>query len=91
MAGPGSAPNPKATISYSGTFQVTTKNGTLMIRDTGIFDTSTGTPTGGYFASFDVISGGTLRFAGATGTFQIIGKTVNGQFVSHLRGELCIP
>jgi hypothetical protein len=27
-----------------------------MSLDTGIFDTSTGTPTGGYFASFDVVS-----------------------------------
>jgi hypothetical protein len=89
--GPSTAPNPRATISYSGRFKVTTAKGTLVSRDTGIFDTSTGTPTGGYFASFDVINGGTLSFAGATGTFQIIGKTVNGQFVSDLRGELCIP
>jgi hypothetical protein len=89
--GPSTAPNSQATISYSGRLQITTAKGTLMSIDTGIFDTSTGTPTGGYFASFDVVSGGTLRFAGATGTFQFIGKTVNGQFVSDLRGELCIP
>jgi hypothetical protein len=89
--GPSTAPNSQATISYSGRLQITTAKGTLMSLDTGIFDTSTGTPTGGYFASFDVVSGGTFRFAGATGTFQFIGKTVNGQFVSDLSGELCIP
>jgi hypothetical protein len=90
-SGPMTAPNPQATISYSGRLQITTAKGTLLSVDTGIFDTSTGTLTGGYFASFDVVKGGTLRFAGATGAFQFIGKTVNGKFISDLKGELCSP
>jgi hypothetical protein len=89
--GPATAPNPAATVSYAGTLQIATSQGNLTAKDTGILDASSGTPTSGLFSSFDVITGGTGRFAGATGVFQIRGRTVNGKFFSDINGEICFP
>jgi hypothetical protein len=89
--GPATAPNPAATVSYSGTLVIITAQGTLTAKDTGVLDASVGTPTSGLFSSFDVITGGTGRFAGASGAFQIHGQTVNGKFVSALEGKICLP
>lgn len=90
--GPSTAPNAAATISYSGVLEITTNQGTLTTRDSGIFDTSTGTPTGGFFSSFDTVIDGSGTYQGATGDFFIGGKTIDGQFVtSVITGELCLP
>ncbi|MEP6496015.1 MAG: hypothetical protein ABJF01_25265 [bacterium] len=86
---PATAPDGPATIAYSGVIHIVTQNGTLDVRDTGVFDTATGTPTGGLFVSFDRIDGGTGRFAGATGTLLIGGRTVEGRLVADVTGELC--
>ncbi len=92
-SGPTTAPDSPATMSYSGILTITTPEGTLSVRDTGIFNTATPglTPTAGFFASFDLIlpEGNTGRFAGATGTFVTAGKTVNGEFVSEVEGVIC--
>lgn len=88
---PATAPDGPATIAYSGVIHITTSNGTLNVRDTGVFDTATGTQAGGLFASFDRIDGGTGRVAGATGTLLIGGRTVDGQLVAEVTGELCVP
>src|SRR5207237_4686119 len=91
-AGPSTAPNALAAVSYSGVLQITTDKGTLSTRDTGIFDTSTGNAPSGFFSSFDVVIGGTGQFQGATGDLFIGGKTIAGQFVtSVITGELCLP
>ena len=82
--GPATAPDAAATISYSGVLQITTSHGTLTTRDTGIFDTAEGTPTGGFFSSFDLVLSGTGRFAGARGTLSFVGKTIRGRFVSEM-------
>jgi len=90
--GPSTAPNPGATLSYSGVLQITTAHGILKMRDSGILDGSAGTPTGGFFSSFDQVLSGTEKYAGATGSLFIGGKTINGQFVtSVITGELCLP
>ena len=91
-SGPSTAPNPLSTISYSAVFEITTAHGTLTTRDTGILDGSTGTPTGGFFSSFDTVIDGTGKFQGATGDLFIVGKTIDGQqFTSVMTGELCLP
>jgi len=90
--GPVTAPNPSATIAYSGILQITTTKGTLTARDTGIFDTSIGHSTSGLFSSFDDILGGTGKYAGAGGNLFIGGRSINGQFVTTvITGELCLP
>ncbi|MEP6621920.1 MAG: hypothetical protein ABJE47_21535 [bacterium] len=88
---PATAPDGAATIAYSGVILITTSHGTLSVRDTGMFDTATGTPNGGMFVSFDRIDGGTGRFAGATGTLLIGGRTIDGQLVADVTGEVCEP
>lgn len=88
-AGPATAPNPAATISYSGKLEIFTARGTLVTRDTGIFDQATGV-----FSSFDVVDSedSTGRFAGATGTLFIGGRLIDGQFVTTvITGELYLP
>jgi hypothetical protein len=83
------APNPAATLSYSGTLEITTAKGTLALRDTGIFDQFTG-----LFSSFDVVEtvNSTGRFAGVTGKLFIGGEIVGGQFVTTvITGGLCFP
>jgi hypothetical protein len=86
---PATAPDDAATVAYSGIIHITTRDGTLDVRDTGIFDTASGTAAGGLFASFDRIEGGTGQFAGATGTLLIGGKTIDGQLVADVSGEIC--
>ena len=89
--GPATAPKAPNVFSYSGTLQITSRHGTLTTRDTGIFDPL---PTGtGVFTSFDIITGGTGRYAGASGILFIAGRTVasSGQFVSTVTGAVCQP
>jgi hypothetical protein len=88
---PATAPDGAKTIAYSGLIQITTEHGSINVRDTGMFDTATGTPTSGLFVSFDRIEGGTGRFAGATGTLLIGGRTVEGKLVANVTGEMCTP
>lgn len=86
---PATAPNPPATLSYSGTLEITTPKGTLTLRDTGIFDQAAG-----LFSSFDVVEtvASTGQFAGVTGKLFIGGEVVGGRFVTRvITGELCFP
>lgn len=89
--GPDTAPNRATMFSYSGLLQISTRHGTLTTRDTGIFDPL---PTGsGSFSSFDIVTGGTGKYAGFTGLLYVAGKTLpgTGQFVSTVSGTLCRP
>jgi hypothetical protein len=74
-----------STLSYSALLTITTRNGTLTTRDTGIFDTA-GT---GLFASRDIVVGGTGIFAGATGHIFYTGTGVTS-FNAHASGEICL-
>jgi hypothetical protein len=71
------------TLSYSGLLTITTCEGTLTARDTGIFDTAAG-----LFASRDVVVGGTGRFAGASGHLFFQG-TGTSSLDSDADGEIC--
>jgi hypothetical protein len=72
------------TLSYSALLTITTRNGTLTTRDTGIFDTAAG-----LFASRDIVVGGTGIFAGATGHIFYTGTGVTA-FDAHATGEICL-
>lgn len=88
--GPNTAPKAPNVFSYSGVLQIAARHGTLTARDTGIFDPL---PIGtGVFSSFDIITGGTGRYAGASGILFIMGRTVvnTGQFVSTVTGTVCM-
>jgi hypothetical protein len=89
--GPSTAPNPSTTLSYSGILEITTNHGTLITRDTGVFDTSTGTSTGGFSSAFATVIDGTGKYHGASGYLFFAGKPVNGHFETPISGELCLP
>jgi hypothetical protein len=72
------------TLSYSGLLTITTSEGTLTTRDTGIFDTAAG-----LFASRDIIVSGTGIFAGATGHLFFAG-TGTTTFDAPITGEVCL-
>jgi len=79
---PGAVEAP-TTLSYSGLLTITTPDGTLTTRDTGIFDTANG-----LFAARDLVVGGTGDFAGATGYIFWTGTGVT-EFDARSTGELC--
>jgi len=89
-AGLTTAPDAPATLAYSGVLHITLdSHETITLRDTGVFDTATGTPTGGFFTAFERIEGASGRFKNATGSIFSVGKTINGQLVARISGELC--
>lgn len=91
-AGLTTAPDAPATVAYSGVLRITTAlHETITLRDTGVFDTATGTPTGGFFAAFERIEGATGHFAKASGSIFSVGTTINGRLVAQISGELCWP
>jgi hypothetical protein len=71
------------TLSYTGLLTITTRRGTLTLRDTGIFDTAAG-----LFSSRDVIVGGTGLFTGVTGHLFFTG-TGTSSLDSQATGEIC--
>ncbi len=78
---------PVTTLSYSGELRITTKHGMLTVWDVGVFDTARGV-----FSELDRITGGTERFAGASGTLYIYGpSTADGSgFIGSIKGEICL-
>lgn len=89
-AGPLTAPDAPATISFSGLLQITTDHGTLTTRHTGVFNTSVGSSTSGFFNSFDEVIGGTGKYQDATGFLFTGGRKIDGQFGTIvISGELC--
>lgn len=82
--GPASPADATTTLVYSGVITLQAKQGTLTIRDTGIFDTANG-----LVAARDLIVGGTGIFEGATGYIYINGRGTTS-FVHQASGEICL-
>jgi hypothetical protein len=74
--------------NYVGTLVITTKHGTLTLRDVGHLNFATGE-----FSDQETVLSGTGRFAGATGNlaFQGIVNLQSGRFVDNsITGEICL-
>ena len=72
------------TLSYVATVVIKAKRGTLTMQDVGIFDTANGK-----FSSVSKVTGGTGRFAGATGFLFFHGDTFpDGRFIDEITGEI---
>ena len=66
---------------------LTTCPGTLKISDVSVFDSGRGT-----FAGIGFITGGTGRFAGATGDVFTTGRTPDGlSFTTDMTATICFP
>lgn len=78
---------PPSTISVVEDAVITTRHGTLTLREVGISDTENGEIIG----LLNVV-GGTERFEGATGVLTFRGKfTDPTNFEGDLTGEICLP
>lgn len=76
---------PPTTLAVTGTLDISTAKGTLSTSDVFNFDTARGV-----FSSIERITGGTGRYAGASGTLFIGGVVqADGSFRSEVSGTLC--
>jgi hypothetical protein len=75
---------PGTTVSYSGTLTVTTKQGTLTLRDLGVIADA-------HFTEIERPVGGTGTFTGATGDFFVSGMMNSNltMFDGQFSGQLC--
>jgi hypothetical protein len=78
------APGPENLLLYTGELVITTKSGTLTLRDSGFLDTATGR----YFETQNVV-GGTKAFKHATGMLTSQGTFDGMAFKGTLTGALC--
>ena len=74
-------------IDGAGERTITTSNGTLVLRFTGVFDTARHE-----FSELERVIEGSDAFSGAKGTLYLYGKSNsdNTSFEGQIRGELCI-
>jgi len=77
--------------SYSGVFEYTTARGTLVMRETGVVNTTQGNPESGAVTAFQLITEATGDFSGVTGHFFVSGFSINQHVVTKITGELCYP
>lgn len=87
-AGPSTSPG---WISYSGVFEYTTSRGTLIMRETGAFNTTLGNLESGATTAFQKITAATGEFSGRTGYLFVYGFNINGHVVTRIAGEICAP
>jgi hypothetical protein len=73
-------------VGYSGVFEYTTPQGTIVARETGVTSTSQRVVT----AHQRIISA-TGAFAGSTGFFFVSGTNSGQQVVTMVTGEICYP
>ena len=90
--GPSTTPEAARTVSFSLISTFTTPQGTLTTRETGISSTAALNPQRRQFAGFGEITGGTGRYAGATGWLQFAGRARDGFTITDtMIGEICTP
>ena len=87
-AGPSTSPGFR---SYSGVFEYTTSRGTLVMRETGVVNTTQGNPESGAVTAFQQITEATGDFSGVTGHVFVSGFSLNQHVVTKVTGELCYP
>jgi hypothetical protein len=87
--GAATPPASPGTRSYTGVFTITTDQGKLILRETGVTYPRAGNPEGGVLSSIIEVTSGTGRYEGATGIMFFHGRSLNGIFDVQLQGTLC--
>jgi hypothetical protein len=90
--GTGTAPPtaPPAASVFSGILTITTARGDLVLRETGMFSSRSGSPRGAVLASWGDFESGTGRYAGITGgDLFFVGTNAGGSLQLDVTGELC--
>jgi len=75
--------------SYSGLFEYTTHRGTLLMRETGVINTTPGTPHTGAVTAYQMIISGTGAYADATGYLFVSGFSLAGHVETKVTGTIC--
>ncbi len=83
--GAGVGLDPAEVLSYAGELTITTRHGTLFTRDLGVVDYAEGV-----FSEYDIVTGGTGIFEGATGKLFIFGSATPESFRGKIEGEICL-
>lgn len=86
--GPSTSP---AFRSYSGLFEYTTDRGMLIMRETGVVNTTQGNPESGAVTAFQQVIESTGELTGTTGHLFVSGFSRGGHVVTTITGELCVP
>jgi hypothetical protein len=76
---------------YSGVFEYHTTGGTLVMRETGVSNTSQGKPESGAVTAFQSVVDATGELAGTTGYFFVSGFNRSGSVETMVTGEICFP
>jgi hypothetical protein len=87
-AGPSTSPG---WVSYSGPFEYTTRRGTLVTRETGVVNTTSGNLQSGAVTAMQLVVSGTGIYEGATGYLFVSGFNVGGHVVTRVTGTICRP
>jgi hypothetical protein len=81
---------PPVSSVFSGILTITTAKGGLVLRETGMFSSRSGSPRGAVLASWGDFESGTGRFAGITGgDLFFVGTNTGGGLHLDVTGELC--
>lgn len=78
-------------VPYSGPFEYTLETGTLIMRETGVSNSTVGNPDSGAVTAFQKVVEGTGSMAGATGYLFVSGFSRNGRVETTVSGEVCFP
>jgi len=78
-------------LPYSGVFEYQLSGGTLIMRETGVTNTSPSSPASGAITTFQQVIDATGELAGATGYLFVNGFNRGGTIETSVTGEICFP
>jgi hypothetical protein len=87
-AGPSTSPDFR---SYSGLFEYTTDRGVLVMRETGVVNTTQGNPESGAVTAFQKVIDASGELTGTTGHLFVSGFSIGGHVETTITGVLCTP
>jgi hypothetical protein len=88
VAGPSTSPG---FLAYSGLFEYTTDEGTIVARETGVAEQTLARPPGGAVTAHQQVVSSAGEWAGVSGYFFVSGFRTDQRVVTRVRGELCFP
>ncbi|HEX2446028.1 MAG TPA: hypothetical protein VHJ77_18920 [Vicinamibacterales bacterium] len=77
--------------SYTGLFEYTTDRGVLVMRETGVVNTTQGNPESGALTAFQKVIDANGELTGTTGHLFVSGFNIGGHVVTTVTGVLCTP
>jgi hypothetical protein len=82
---------PAGSSVFSGILEITSNRGILRMRETGMFSSRTGNPSGPVLSSWGDAMSGTGFYQGVTGDLFFNGRRVDDILLVEVSGEICRP